>query len=147
MTVREAVELVLQASALGIADRRRARGKIFVLDMGEPVKIVDLARQMIRLAGLQPDSDIKIEFIGLRPGEKLHEELLHEHESHTAFMAGGAAFAVSPRTTELAILRRQIGELGRAVGAQDEDKVLRLIRSAVPEFQFQGEAAGGGWSA
>ena len=110
-----------------------------MLDMGKPIKIVDLARQMIRLSGKQPDIDIKIEFVGLRPGEKLHEELVHEHESHTAFMAGGAAFAVSPRTTELAILRRQIGELGRAVGGQDEDKVLRLIRSAVPEFHFQGD--------
>ncbi len=111
--------------------------------MGKPIKIVDLARQMIRLSGKQPDVDIKIEYTGLRPGEKLHEELVHEHESHTAFMAGGAAFAVSPRTTELAILRRQIGELVRAVGAQDEDKVLRLIRSAVPEFQFQGDRAAG----
>src|SRR5205085_11089746 len=75
MTVREAVELVLQASALpsdsGASD---ARGKIFVLDMGEPVKIVDLAHQMIRLAGLRPGRDVAIEYIGLRPGEKLHEE-------------------------------------------------------------------------
>jgi O-antigen biosynthesis protein WbqV len=147
MTIPEAVELVLQASASGIS-AHAPRGEVYVLDMGKPIKIVDLARQMIRLSGKQPDLDIKIEFIGLRPGEKLHEELVHEHESHTAFMAGGAAFAVSPRTTELAILRRQIGELGRAVSVQDEDKVLRLIRSAVPEFHFQGdEASGGGWSA
>jgi O-antigen biosynthesis protein WbqV len=143
MTIPEAVELVLQASASGIS-AHAPRGEVYVLDMGKPIKIVDLARQMIRLSGKQPDLDIKIEFIGLRPGEKLHEELVHEHESHTAFMAGGAAFAVSPRTTELAILRRQIGELVRAVGAQDEDKVLRLIRSAVPEFQFQGDVAAGG---
>jgi O-antigen biosynthesis protein WbqV len=143
MTIPEAVELVLQASASGIS-AHAPRGEVYVLDMGKPIKIVDLARQMIRLSGKQPDLDIKIEYIGLRPGEKLHEELVHEHESHTAFMAGGAAFAVSPRTTELAILRRQIGELVRAVGAQDEDKVLRLIRSAVPEFQFQGDVAAGG---
>jgi O-antigen biosynthesis protein WbqV len=140
MTIPEAVELVLQASASGIS-AHAPRGEVYVLDMGKPIKIIDLARQMIRLSGKQPDLDIKIEFIGLRPGEKLHEELVHEHESHTAFMAGGAAFAVSPRTTELAILRRQIGELVRAVGAQDEDKVLRLIRSAVPEFLFQGDMA------
>jgi O-antigen biosynthesis protein WbqV len=143
MTIPEAVELVLQASASGIS-AHAPRGEVYVLDMGKPIKIVDLARQMIRLSGKQPDIDVAIEFVGLRPGEKLHEELVHEHESHTAFMAGGAAFAVSPRTTELAILRRQIGELVRAVGAQDEDKVLRLIRSAVPEFQFQGDVAAGG---
>jgi FlaA1/EpsC-like NDP-sugar epimerase len=143
MTIPEAVELVLQASASGIS-AHAPRGEVYVLDMGKPIKIVDLARQMIRLSGKQPDIDIRIEYIGLRPGEKLHEELVHEHESHTAFMAGGAAFAVSPRTTELAILRRQIGELMRAVGAQDDDKVLRLIRSAVPEFQFQGDAAADG---
>ena len=75
MTVREAVELVLQASALSpAAAASDTRGKIFVLDMGEPVKIVDLAHQMIRLAGLRPGRDVAIEFIGLRPGEKLHEE-------------------------------------------------------------------------
>jgi O-antigen biosynthesis protein WbqV len=69
MTVREAVELVLQASAVSpTADALGGRGKIFVLDMGEPVKLVDLARQMIRRAGLRPDRDIKLEFVGLRPG-------------------------------------------------------------------------------
>jgi FlaA1/EpsC-like NDP-sugar epimerase len=140
MTIPEAVQLVLQASASGIA-AQAPRGEVYVLDMGKPIKIVDLARQMIRLSGKQPDVDIKIEFIGLRPGEKLHEELVHEHESHTAFMAGGAAFAVSPRTTDLAILRRQTSELGRAVSLQDEEKVLRLIRAAVPEFEYQGAAS------
>src|SRR6201996_548898 len=88
MTIPEAVELVLQASASGIS-AYAPRGEVYVLDMGKPIKIIDLARQMIRLSGKQPDNDIKIEFIGLRPGEKLHEELVHEHESHTAFMAGG----------------------------------------------------------
>ncbi len=140
MTIPEAVQLVLQASATGLA-ARAPRGEVYVLDMGKPIKIVDLARQMIRLSGKQPDVDIKIEFIGLRPGEKLHEELVHEHESHSDILGEGGAFAVSPRTTDLAILRRQVSELHRAVAAQDEDKVLRLIRSAVPEFLFQGRAS------
>ncbi|HDP26190.1 MAG TPA: polysaccharide biosynthesis protein [Deltaproteobacteria bacterium] len=74
MTIPEAVMLVLQAGALGKG------GELFLLDMGEPVKIVDLARNMIRLAGLTPDRDVKIEFIGLRPGEKLIEELLIKGE-------------------------------------------------------------------
>ncbi|HET8995038.1 MAG TPA: nucleoside-diphosphate sugar epimerase/dehydratase, partial [Acetobacteraceae bacterium] len=83
MTVREAVGLVLQASVLrtgGAALPAGEEGGIFVLDMGKPVKIVDLARQMIRLAGLQPDSDVEIRFTGLRPGEKLYEELFHGKE-------------------------------------------------------------------
>ena len=140
MTIPEAVQLVLQASATGIT-ARAPRGEVYVLDMGKPIKILDLARQMIRLSGKQPDVDIKIEFIGLRPGEKLFEELVHEHENHTAPLGDGGAFSVSPRTTDLAILRRQVSELARAVAAHDEDKVLRLIRAAVPEFLFQGQAA------
>ena len=79
MTVREAVELVLQSSVLGVADSAN-QGKIYVLDMGEPVKIINLARQIILLAGLQPDIDIKIEITGPRPGEKLFEEILHASE-------------------------------------------------------------------
>ncbi len=78
MTVREAVELVLQASALGVGAPSAKAGTIYVLDMGEPVRIMDLARQMIRLAGLRPDKNIEIVVTGPRPGEKLREELFHE---------------------------------------------------------------------
>ena len=74
MTIPEAVRLVLQAGAMGEG------GEIFVLDMGEPVRIVDLAREMIRLSGLEPDRDIEIVFTGVRPGEKLDEKLFNEGE-------------------------------------------------------------------
>jgi len=78
-TIRKTVQLVLQASALG-AGRPDMAGRMFVLDMGQPVKIADLARQMIRLAGLRPERDVAIQFNGLRPGEKLFEELFHGEE-------------------------------------------------------------------
>ncbi|HUO22376.1 MAG TPA: nucleoside-diphosphate sugar epimerase/dehydratase [Caulobacteraceae bacterium] len=136
MTIPEAVQLVLQASALG-SDPDSLRGEVHVLDMGKPIRILDLARQMIRLSGKQPDVDIKIAFIGLRPGEKLYEELVHEHERHTV-AEGLGVFSVSPRTTDIAILRRQMAELSVATGVFDEAKVLRLLQAAVPEFAFQG---------
>jgi FlaA1/EpsC-like NDP-sugar epimerase len=75
MTIPEAVQLVIRAGDLG-----GASGEVFVLEMGEPVKIVDLARNMIRLAGYEPDVDIAIEYVGARPGEKLHEELFNSDE-------------------------------------------------------------------
>ena len=74
MTIPEAAQLVIQAGAMANG------GEVFVLDMGEPVKIADLARDLIRLSGLEPDVDIKIEYTGLRPGEKLYEELLMAEE-------------------------------------------------------------------
>jgi FlaA1/EpsC-like NDP-sugar epimerase len=78
MTIPEAVQLVIQAGAMG------ANGEIFVLDMGEPVKIVDLARDLIRLSGFEPEKDIKITFTGIRPGEKLYEEVLTLEEGTKA---------------------------------------------------------------
>ena len=118
MTIPEAVGLVLQASALG-STKNSLRGEVHVLDMGKPIRILDLARQMIRLSGKRPDIDVKIEFIGLRPGEKLYEELVHEHERHTE-AEGLGVFSVSPRTTDFAILRRQMAELAAATANFDE---------------------------
>jgi FlaA1/EpsC-like NDP-sugar epimerase len=81
MTIPEAVQLIIRAGSLAAAPARDSRGaKVFVLDMGEPVGIMDLARAMIELSGLDPDRDIDIEVVGRRPGEKLHEELFNSYE-------------------------------------------------------------------
>jgi FlaA1/EpsC-like NDP-sugar epimerase len=132
MTVREAVELVLQASAL-TSEAGEARGKIFVLDMGEPVKIVDLAAQMIRLAGKQPGVDIKIEFIGLRPGEKLREELFHAGEPLLPTNAASIRLA-APRTIDYAMLARSLDELAELARERREDRLLTLLAALVPEY-------------
>jgi len=137
MTVREAVELVLQAAALGARDGVEA-GKIFVLDMGEPVRILDLARQMIRLAGLVPDKDIEIVITGLRPGEKLYEELLHETEHLVPTRCQGILLA-APRTADLALIARAIDEAGDAAASGREDQLRKLLERMVPEYRPAGD--------
>jgi FlaA1/EpsC-like NDP-sugar epimerase len=133
MTVREAVELVVEASVLGTrADADE--GKIYVLDMGAPVRILDLARQMILLAGLRPGDDVKIEITGLRPGEKLAEELLHESESLVPTRYPGILLA-APRTADRALIARAIDELAAAARAGAEDECRAVIRRLVPEYR------------
>ena len=139
MTVREAVELVLQAAALGASEGVEA-GKIFVLDMGEPVRILDLARQMIRLAGLRPEKDIAITFTGLRPGEKLHEELLHETEHLVPTRCQGILLA-APRTADLALIGRAIDEAAEAALAGRDDQLKALLERMVPEYRPAGADA------
>jgi FlaA1/EpsC-like NDP-sugar epimerase len=133
MTVREAVELVLMASAVGAGDRRFS-GKVFVLDMGQPVKIVELARQMIRLAGKTPERDIKIAFTGLRPGEKLREELLHAQEDLVPTGAKAILLA-SPRTSDLKLLARAFDDLERHARAGATPESLALLKHLVPEYR------------
>jgi FlaA1/EpsC-like NDP-sugar epimerase len=132
MTVREAVELVLQASALAMSGGAE-RGKIFVLDMGEPVKIVDLARQMIRLAGRKPDKDIAIEFIGLRPGEKLYEELFYANEKLVPTQSPAIRLA-APRTIDYAMLGRSLDELAEHARERRQERLLALLATLVPEY-------------
>jgi O-antigen biosynthesis protein WbqV len=132
MTVREAVELVLQAAALGAeADEP---GKIFVLDMGEPVRIADLARQMIRLAGLRPNRDIEIKFTGLRPGEKLFEEIFHGAEPLLPTSCKGLLLA-APRVADLATLAELIDALAECCRHGNREALAHLLRRSVPEYQ------------
>ena len=143
MTVREAVGLVLQASVLGSGDVDLPSGEaggIFVLDMGKPVKIVDLARQVIRLAGLQPERDVEIRFTGLRPGEKLHEELFHGKEPPVPTGYEGLLMA-APRTADPAIVGRSIDEIAAACRGGQTRLALTLLGRMVPEFEHNAEGA------
>lgn len=132
MTIREAVELVLQASAMGVSGHS-TDGKLFVLDMGEPVKIVELARQMIRLAGLRPGQDIEIQFTGTRPGEKLFEEIFHGAEPPVPTDAPGVLLA-SPRTQDINEVSQILDELDTAARSEDRDSLLAGIAKLVPEY-------------
>ena len=135
MTIPEAVALVLQASALGTGPVS-GRGGVYVLDMGQPIKIAELARQMIRLSGKRPDIDVEIKFIGLRPGEKLFEELVHQEE-HLLQTSADGVMVVTPRTAALPILRTQFAEMAKASEHFDEDRLMRLLTLVVPEFVYE----------
>jgi O-antigen biosynthesis protein WbqV len=138
MTIREAVQLVLQASALGTWDVA-AQGRVFVLDMGQPVKIVDLARQMIRLAGLRPELDVAIQFTGLRPGEKLFEELFHYGEQIEMTRIPRVNVA-SPRTADLCQLTETLHRLQVVCEAGNAAEAIAIVRSLVPEYKPSGSA-------
>lgn len=122
MTVHEAVQLVLQASARTL---NVERGRIFVLDMGEPVKILDIAKRMIRLAGKVPDEEVKIEFVGLRPGEKLYEELFNEHERRLPSVLPGI-FEADPAPLSLNLLNGVFDQL-KSLGEEGLDAAVRAL--------------------
>ncbi len=159
MTVPEAVGLVLQAAVRGTqglagwngggkvasgTDRLLDNGGIFVLDMGEPVRIVDLARQMIYLAGLRPDEDVAIRFTGLRPGEKLFEELFHGREAPVPTDASGLLMA-TPRVVDREAVTRAVEDITRYAQHNDVEAALRILALLVPEFDHnpEGEARTG----
>jgi len=132
MTIPEASRLILEAMLVGMDDGKTGQG-IFVLDMGRPVKIIDLARQVIRLSGLRPDVDVRIVYTGLRPGEKLYEELMHETENllstdHASLMVA------QPRFVQLKAVQNQISVIAEAARKGDEHEVVRLLKVYIPEF-------------
>jgi FlaA1/EpsC-like NDP-sugar epimerase len=154
MTIPEAVQLVLQAGAMGEG------GEVFVLDMGEPVKVLDLARDVIRLSGLEEGRDIDIVFTGLKPGEKMHEELFLPSErpvrsKHEKIFVcengikstlgpmlqatGVTASSASKDSEGDVLLRQRVQELIEAVQLMGPQSVQDLIRSIVPEYHPMAE--------
>jgi FlaA1/EpsC-like NDP-sugar epimerase len=128
MTIPEACELVLQAGTMGKG------GEIYVFDMGRPIKILDLAKRMIKLSGYTPDVDIKIDFIGLRPGEKLYEELLTDNSTTIPTHHEKIMISKDPvmEFEEVNILCKQIM---RAAIKKDKLQVVKILKIIVPEFK------------
>jgi FlaA1/EpsC-like NDP-sugar epimerase len=133
MTIPEAAQLVLQAAALAEG------GDLFLLDMGEPVRILDLARQMVRLSGLSlrdaahPDGDVEIVCTGLRPGEKLHEELLIDADAQPT--SHPLIYRAHEPGLEPELLWQELEQLGNAISAQDWPAARRTLARLVPEWQ------------
>ena len=139
MTIPEACQLILQAGSMGDG------GEIFILEMGTPIRIDDMARDLIRLSGFEPDVDIRIEYIGLRPGEKLFEELITEGEgivptSHEKIMV------LSGTECNMDLLNGGIDELARLAYEQDTDKIKENLQEIVPEYRPVESDNGGGTS-
>ena len=131
MTIPEAVQLVIQAGAMAKG------GEIFILDMGEPVKIADLARDMIRLSGLEPDVDIEIKYIGLRPGEKLYEELLLNEEGLTATKYK-KIYIAKPTFTNGETFEKELSNL-RELLFNSNSEVKDIIKRIVPNYRSNDE--------
>jgi len=127
MTIPEAVQLVLQASTMGKG------GEIFILDMGDPIKIYDLARNCIRLSGLQPEDDVKIVFTGLRPGEKLVEELLTQGEGITRTWHEKIR-VLSSSEVRFEQVRAWLDELSALVDAKNVHGLVSKLTAIVPEY-------------
>ena len=129
MTIPESCQLILQAGAMGRG------GEIFVLDMGVPVRILYLAEQLIRLSGKRPGKDIEIRFIGLRSGEKLHEELFHIDEETLSRTRHDKILLAASRACAWSILAPSLETAQTACDAYDEESLCRLLKEWVPEYQ------------
>jgi FlaA1/EpsC-like NDP-sugar epimerase len=130
MSIPEAAQLILQAGTMG------REGEIFILDMGKPMRIADLARDLIRLNGFEPERDIPVKFIGLRPGEKLCEELITEGEGITS-TNHEKILVLRGNTVDQDTLNAQIDELLSVAGAYDATAIKKKLKEIVPEYTPQ----------
>ncbi len=135
MTIPEAVQLVLHASTMGKGS------EVFMLDMGEPIRIADLARNLIRLCGLVPDQDIEIRYVGLRPGEKVFEELITKGENILPTYHDKIKVFCGPRP-ELGLVETWIAELKTLIAQRDAAAVVAHLKELVPEYRPDGQPNG-----
>jgi FlaA1/EpsC-like NDP-sugar epimerase len=127
MTIPEAAQLVIQAGAIAKG------GEIFILDMGEPVKIYDLAIDLIRLSGLEPHEDVEIKVTGLRPGEKLYEELLMSEEGLTDTKYK-KIYVGCPAEIDYAVLKKSFKQLEEIMKTNDPDELMDMVQLMVPTY-------------
>lgn len=137
MTIREACDLVITAFTHAIGPER-SDVAVYVLNMGQPVKIVELAERIIRLSGLEPGRDIDIIFTGIRPGERMHE-ILFAREEPTAEIGIPGVVAARPLSPSLEMMRAWLAALEQGLAREDRSTIYRVLRDAVPDFK--GEAA------
>jgi FlaA1/EpsC-like NDP-sugar epimerase len=133
MTIREACDLVVTAATHALGPMR-SDVSVYVLNMGQPVKIVDLAERMIRLAGLVPGTDIKIAFTGTRPGERMHEVLFARGEP-TVDIGFEGVVAARPAQPSLEVMRGWLALLDQGLAREEREAIYRVLRDAVPDFQ------------
>jgi len=137
MTIREACDLVVIAASHALS-RERTDVSVYVLNMGQPVKIVDLAERMIRLAGLEPQRDIEIVFSGIRPGERLNEILFARDESNSEISVSGIV-AAKPISADLSTVQAWLATLEQGLSNEERDRIYEVLHAAVPDFH--GKAA------
>jgi FlaA1/EpsC-like NDP-sugar epimerase len=141
MTIREACDLVLTAATHALAPAH-PDVSVYVLNMGQPVRIVDLAERMIRLSGLQPGHDIEIVFTGMRPGERLNE-ILFAYEEKTVEIGVAGIVAAQPRESSLDTIRGWVGKLHEAIDAEQRSLIEAVLKDAIPEFAAGARLASG----
>ncbi|WP_315747672.1 MULTISPECIES: SDR family NAD(P)-dependent oxidoreductase [unclassified Bradyrhizobium] len=132
MTIREACDLVITAASHALAPERPGVS-VYVLNMGQPVRIVELAERMIRLSGLQPGYDIEVVFTGIRPGERLNEILFASEEPPVEIGVAGI-MAAKPNEPPMQVLKAWIASLDQAIGQHDPVAIKAILKDAVPEF-------------
>jgi O-antigen biosynthesis protein WbqV len=135
MTIREACDLVVTAATHAM-NSQHEDASVYVLSMGQPVKIVDLADRMIRLSGLQPGYDIEVVFTGVRPGERMHEILFAKQEPTSEIGVAGV-MAARPNELPLATLKAWLEKLKSAIDSEQHDVAVGILKDAVPEYHAE----------